>query len=558
MSEFFTPLNDQQIYLINALSYDLDGFAPGTPVSDIADSLLASTSDPDLRKACELIKKDDALCSMQLRATDTTSTDSARYVFTTSGETKEAVVLYRGTTSPAEWKDNFLGGGHTDAADGVSTPCQEDALSWYQSSEVQGILSECNYVTTTGHSKGGNDAKYVTLLDGTVDRCVSINGQGFSDEFLAKYGNEIALRQNKITNYSAEKDPVNILLNDVGREHIYLKTRNAEGFEYHGILNFVDTLPFSEHIGKQDPGMQLLNEVLNSHLRTLDPVEKRETLSVIGELAAIMLNEDATDAQKDAAMKAFMSDKRNMELTSDLVASIIAYCDLHPECIDLLVDTLTDLVPSLGGIIEWAIRTLLTGLTDHSESLSDQVGGIRGKLLNVITGTGIRNETKVGGSLIAIILAVFNKKGTKYDFVGKVLLDAIGKYEDVNLGPGADRKVKAVEDTMKVDCDYLFTVAQNLSSAASTLESVASQIKSTASLCNAQNMRFAINAFMQFRFLPRTNTGAFGTPGDALNKLGNDARNLAAEVSKLSAVVKRVQTSLESTEERVTGMFKTS
>ena len=46
-------------------------------------------------------------------------------------------------------------------------------------------------ITVAGHSKGGNKAQYVTVLSDKVDRCISMDGQGFSQEFIDKYYAEI-------------------------------------------------------------------------------------------------------------------------------------------------------------------------------------------------------------------------------------------------------------------------------------------------------------------------------------------------------------------------------
>ena len=53
---------------------------------------------------------------------------------------------------------------------------------------------------------------YIAILDDSVDRCVSFDGQGFSDEFYEKYADQIAHNKNKIVNCSAESDYVNFLL----------------------------------------------------------------------------------------------------------------------------------------------------------------------------------------------------------------------------------------------------------------------------------------------------------------------------------------------------------
>lgn len=95
----------------------------------------------------------------------------------------EAIVVFRGTAA-GEWRDDFLGGAVTGQADGVSTAQQENALRWYRSLGLSGHFSR---ITVTGHSKGGNKAKYIALMEESVNRCVSFDGQGFSDEFIVKY-----------------------------------------------------------------------------------------------------------------------------------------------------------------------------------------------------------------------------------------------------------------------------------------------------------------------------------------------------------------------------------
>ncbi len=188
-------------------------------------------------------------------------------------ETGEAVVAFRGTAE-YEWKDNFLGGAATDAEDGVSTQYQIKALEWYQGLE----LEEEGYaaITVVGHSKGGNKAKYITLMDTSVTRCVSFDGQGFSDEFYEHYEKEIARRQYAVTNYNVEYDFVNLLLNDVGetvfcKGYDYGKGKLLEAHCPNTFFRFDEEgNAHIETVEKQDEGMEELNKFLNSYLRTLN------------------------------------------------------------------------------------------------------------------------------------------------------------------------------------------------------------------------------------------------------------------------------------------------
>lgn len=181
----------------------------------------------DWKNILQAIKDDETLCDMKIVATkeaerkngeEGTSRicESVLFVNEKSGE---AVVAFRGTGSD-EWRDNFLGGALTDSQDTVSTECQEEALAWFQSLE----LEKKGYfmITVIGHSKGGNKAQYITLMDSIVRRCVSFDGQGLSDEFLEINKEYISKYQWKITNHNVMFDFVNPLL--IGNCEISLKS----------------------------------------------------------------------------------------------------------------------------------------------------------------------------------------------------------------------------------------------------------------------------------------------------------------------------------------------
>ena len=116
--------------------------------------------------------------------------------------TGEAYVAFKGTDGPDEWKDDADGLGVSD------TPCQEAALRY-----INGL--KYDHINVVGHSKGGNKAQYVALLSDKVDHCVSMDGQGFSKEFLDKYWAEIEQNAHKLKCYSYKNDYVHILLNYV-------------------------------------------------------------------------------------------------------------------------------------------------------------------------------------------------------------------------------------------------------------------------------------------------------------------------------------------------------
>ena len=130
---------------------------------------------------------------------------------------KNATVVFRGTAGDYEWHDNGTGGYLSD------TEMQKQALKY-----IEGL--PYNNITVTGHSKGGNKAQYVGILSDKVDRVLSLDGQGFSKEFVEKYQDLIDKNRHKIISISAEGDYVNCLLIPVAGEFIYIDTEYQNDF----------------------------------------------------------------------------------------------------------------------------------------------------------------------------------------------------------------------------------------------------------------------------------------------------------------------------------------
>lgn len=209
---------DEQIMLLEQLTYLPDavytdaGISPSTitSVSDLAnwfteDSLRdlensgenygMETTAAEWAAIIRAIKADEQLCELKVK----TESSLGVMCFNHPDEPEKAIVAFQGTLDGNEWKDNFFGLYETD------TECQRKALEYIENLPYDSI-------TVTGHSKGGNKAQYVTILSDKVDRCVSMDGQGFSAEFLEKYAYEIEQKGGCITNYYLENDFVNILL----------------------------------------------------------------------------------------------------------------------------------------------------------------------------------------------------------------------------------------------------------------------------------------------------------------------------------------------------------
>jgi len=121
------------------------------------------------------------------------------------------IIAFRGTTGIG-WVDNIKGGFLTD------TPQQLKALEFFHTVDT---VYDFKQYTLTGHSKGGNNGQYITIVDGTkINRCITFNSQGFSAEFIRKYAQAISANQGKIIAYESAWDVVNILLNSIAGKRV--------------------------------------------------------------------------------------------------------------------------------------------------------------------------------------------------------------------------------------------------------------------------------------------------------------------------------------------------
>lgn len=124
----------------------------------------------------------------------------------------EHIVIFKGTTGGEEWEDNVKG---VEVAD---TPSQIKAKNF-----IDGI--NCSNVTVIGHSKGGNKAMYCAIVCDNVKRCVSMDGQEFSDEFMEAYQYNIAKKAGIITNISYCSDFIHgIMIQIPGSKQEYTGT----------------------------------------------------------------------------------------------------------------------------------------------------------------------------------------------------------------------------------------------------------------------------------------------------------------------------------------------
>ena len=168
------------------------------------------------------IEADPVLCSLQVHDVVDAGDNGFRAATFISDATSENVIIFRGTSSPNEWIDNGQGGYS------LVTKNQEKALDYVNNTDV---VNNYSFVVS-GHSKGGNLAQYATLFatETIIDRCLSFDGQGFSQEpaeteeyrdALERYGSNLYM-------VSSAGDFVNVLFHAaVPDEHKMYVQANA-------------------------------------------------------------------------------------------------------------------------------------------------------------------------------------------------------------------------------------------------------------------------------------------------------------------------------------------
>ena len=349
-------LSTEQVLLLNNLMYmnsrepfkdmaNYQGKTLGELVNDIDTGKFKSnidyttfTNGDEWRNIIESVRNDDKLCSTRIEASYDDGKGGMSILFNNTTD-NEAVVVYRGTGSPSEWKDNFQGGSVTNQPDGVSTAQQEGALKWYQSQDLDGYDS----VTVSGHSKGGNKAKYITVMDNSVDRCLSFDGQGFSDEFVNKYEGKIAENQYKIHNHNVDGDYVNILLNDIGDKTYYKGYNYGDGkflenhcpntymkYDKDGNFVMVET--------SQNQDVQNLDKFLNSYLRSIPENERKDTMNLIGTMV-----EQAQNGGSANDLLSIFTEGNNTDSAAKLLAYFIKYGQEKPEMAESIRNVLNEM-----------------------------------------------------------------------------------------------------------------------------------------------------------------------------------------------------------------------
>ena len=307
-------LSTQQLLYLNVLmNSDAlcgDSFGGGRSVRELAEGM--QEKNPKERKILENILADEHLREVRMLRSACEDWGAGYGVFADGDD--EMIVAFRGTTTGAEWYDNFAAANLADSAQ------QRAALAYLEGLNLAGYET----VTVTGHSKGGNKAMYCAAVSDRVDRCVSFDGQGFSDAFAEKYARQIAERGDGIENHCAGGDYINVLLNGIGKTYYY-ETYNPSGnfFLNHELTAMCDD-EGNMRPGAQTPEAREFGAFANAYLRALPMQWRDSTLDMLGKAMALLLKGDAKVAGASDLL-ALLRQRRYRRELSFLLAYVIRY-----------------------------------------------------------------------------------------------------------------------------------------------------------------------------------------------------------------------------------------
>jgi len=217
-----------------------------------------------------------------------------RGILYTDTDDKNATLVFRGTGGTYKaWEDNVLGEYKAD------TGLQKLASDF--------VTYECGgyeNITVTGHSKGGNLSQYVTVVCGSqISRCVSFDGQGFSDKFREEHKQEIEENRGKIKSISGYNDFVNILLTPIASEILFVNNQKGISVDMHSCYTMLSNGIFDEDgnfdrkygVIPQDKAMSLANLAGDGLVDIIDrlPGDGNEKASkVLASLVASIFSSD--------------------------------------------------------------------------------------------------------------------------------------------------------------------------------------------------------------------------------------------------------------------------
>lgn len=301
--------DDQRYMLLQHAIYEISKkpMKVGTTVGDWINSL--NNNNDNVLKA---IKGDSELMKMQISATHQMDSHASGYTaILVEPNTKKAIVVCRGSSTAKDWGDNVRLAKDGDGSDGVSSRQQESVLRFYKDwRKNQG--KEYNDIVAIGHSKGGNNATYLTIMDDSIRKSFTVNAPGFSDKFFEKYRDRIEKNGLKVYNNNTENDIVGTIMNQIGHKKYYKQLAHKNGFvDTHlatAMMDF-DNLkpgePFKMYETKQSEKAKQFDRFFNSLIRDTKQPVRNILLEAIANIADSGNIDNIGDSFKVALMSAF-------------------------------------------------------------------------------------------------------------------------------------------------------------------------------------------------------------------------------------------------------------
>lgn len=447
--------------------------------------------------------------------------------------TNEAIVAFAGTGN-GEWKDNFQAGTYTDNGQGDNTISvqQQKAIDYVNSLD----LSQYDSVTVTGHSKGGNKAKICALLCDDVDRCVSFDGQGFSDEFMEAHRDDIAQNQHKIQNHNVDADYVNILLNDVG-ETTYYKGQRTDGdfLKNHCPAAFL-TNDGQMEVGEQDATMKEMDQFVQSLLRSVDPKKKADLLECYGEIADALFR-GGSDEETLERVKKILLDPRYADELSYTLAYAAKYF------IDKGQNALSDMLRKMG---LGGLANLLNGLIDVMSN--DFIFSL---LTSGATGLAMA---------IKFILERFGVDiPLSYDEIqqlGKLLRKAGNQIDDIKLKKNSGKDIKVKDAPSAARADVIAVSVDQVENCAHQLRSLRNRVADAANILSAVSTDPRAGGDLKSSFTISLSGGIHisgVTVADQVAKYRKTIAGMEDDMARLADRILQVAGMFESTENSLRG-----
>ena len=294
------------------------------------------------KKVIDSVAKDPVLCGMKISDVNKPRSDDSGLIVAFVDERKNsAIVTFKGTERNVEWADNarFLKY-NADGNDGVSTRFQEESLKFYRKWHENN--KNIKDIVVSGHSKGGNNATYVTVMDDTnsIRKAVTVNPVGFTKEFYDKYGDRIKAKRDIIYNNINEHDAIPVLLNLDGHNTYY-----KDKYNNYKTAHFLSSLfdfdnpapgePFGMEQTVQSEDMKKLGKFIRSWISDMSLKDRNENVESLSKL----IEKGGISNPKD-----ILNIPGSIVIGGKSIDYLISYIQLHPEFIPVVLRYIKDLI----------------------------------------------------------------------------------------------------------------------------------------------------------------------------------------------------------------------